>query len=81
MVRAIVKQRLAGGIFTDWYFIPSDHDRIYEKMMEITNRDHEISDDAACWCELASVGETYGFCEEIIEIKDVEGRKLERFRR
>lgn len=45
-----------------------DHYSIYDKMMEITDGDHEISSDAASWCELACVGETYEFREGIIEI-------------
>ena len=45
-----------------------DHYSIYNKMMEITGGDHEISSDAASWCELACVGETYEFREGIIEI-------------
>ena len=40
-------------------------------MMELTGNDHEISDDAACWCELASVGEIYEFREGEIEITDI----------
>ncbi len=46
------------------YYKPTEHDKIYEKMMEITN-DHDASADVADWCELATidndsiVGETY----------------------
>lgn len=44
---------------------------IYNKMMEITDGDHEISSDAASWCELACVGEIYEFREGYIEIEEV----------
>ncbi len=47
---------------------PTDHDSIYDKMMVATENDHEISADAASWCELAAVGEVYEFREGIIEI-------------
>lgn len=37
--------------------------------MLLTDNDHEISADAASWCELATVGEIYEFREgEIMEI-------------
>ncbi len=36
------------------YYKPTEHDKIYEKMMEITN-DHDTSADVADWCELATV--------------------------
>jgi hypothetical protein len=49
--------------------INADHyDQIYETMMDITDGDHEISSDAASWCELAAIGETYEFREGIIRI-------------
>ena len=40
-------------------------------MMKITDGDHEISSDAASWCELACVGEIYEFREGYIEIEEV----------
>lgn len=58
--------------FADWEYKPNDHYAIYDKMMELTGNDHEISDDAACWCELASVGEIYEFREGEIEIMDID---------
>lgn len=51
-------------------YYTTDHDWIYERMMEITGNDHEISADAASWCELASVGERYTFREGWIDIKE-----------
>ena len=51
---------------------PSNHDGIYEAMMEITGNDHEISADAASWCELATIGEIYEFREGEIEIVDID---------
>jgi len=41
-------------------------------MMELTDNDHEISADAASWCELATVGEIYEFREGEIEIVDMD---------
>ena len=45
--------------------------KIYEKMMELTDNDHEISDEAASWCELAAEGEIYEFAEGEVEITDI----------
>lgn len=58
--------------FRDWEYKPSDYDRIYEKIMEITDGDHEVSADAASWCELATVGEIYEFREGEIEIMEID---------
>lgn len=41
-------------------------------MMLLTDNDHEISTDAASWCELASVGEIYEFREGEIEIMEID---------
>lgn len=41
-------------------------------MMELKGNDHEISDDAASWCELATVGEIYEFREGKIEIQEID---------
>ena len=57
--------------FRDWCFKPNSHDKIYDKMMELTGGDHEISADAASWCELATEGEIYEFREGEIEIMDI----------
>lgn len=46
----------------------NEYDVIYERMMDITDGDHEISCDAASWCEIASIGEIYEFREGEIEI-------------
>ena len=53
--------------------IPSalDFDTIYNTMYEVTDCDHEIAADAAAWCELASVGETYEFREGYIKLREV----------
>ena len=57
--------------FRDWEFKPNDYDKIYDKMMEFTDGDHEISADAASWCELATEGEIYEFREGEIEMMDI----------
>lgn len=49
---------------------PNDFDMIYGKVMRMTDNDHEISDDAASWCGLATVGEIYEFREGIIKIEE-----------
>ena len=58
--------------YDDWLYKPNDHYRIYYKMMELTGSDHEISAEAASWCELATVGEIYEFREGEIEIMDID---------
>ena len=55
-----------------YYYRCNDNDGIYIQMMHLTDGDHEISDDAASWCELAIVGEIYEFLEGEIEIIDIE---------
>lgn len=49
-----------------------DHYGIYDRMMLLTDNDHEISADAASWCELATVGEIYEFREGEIEIMEID---------
>ena len=50
------------------YFLPNEHSKIYDMIMDITGNDHEISCDIASWCELADVGEVYTFREGYVEI-------------
>lgn len=72
MLFAVVKRYERNGVdFADWEYKPNDHYAIYDKMMELTGNDHEISDDAACWCELAAEGEIYEFAEGEVEITDI----------
>ena len=59
-----------GMVEVSWYYRTSDHYSIYDKVMELTGNDHEISDEAASWCELACVGKVYEFHEGKIEIVD-----------
>ena len=58
--------------FCEYIYFPTDHNKIYERMMQLTGNNHEVSDEAACWCELATVGETYEFCQGEIEIQDID---------
>lgn len=58
--------------FTDWEYRTNDHYGIYDKMMELTADDHQISSDAASWCELAGVGEIYEFDVGEIEIMEID---------
>lgn len=73
MLYAVVKRYAVNGnddTFDDWFFKPNSHDNIYNKMMELTDGDHEISSDAASWCELATEGDIYEFREGEIEIQN-----------
>ena len=73
MATAVVKRyETRDSEFNDWTYNTTNFYGIYDKMMEITDGDHEISSDAASWCELASVGEIYEFREGEIEIQDIE---------
>ena len=49
---------------------PTDFNMIYNKIMRMTEGNHEIASDAASWCELATIGEIYEFREGRIEIKE-----------
>jgi hypothetical protein len=72
-IYAVVKRyEQNGNEFADWLYRPSNHRDIYDKLMEITGNDHEISCDGASWCELATVGEVYEFREGEIEIQDID---------
>ena len=72
-IYAVVKSYEPNGKeFEVWKYKPDDHYGIYNRMMELTGNDHEISDDAASWCELATVGEIYEFREGEIEIQEVD---------
>ena len=72
MLFAVVKRYERNGVdFADWEYKLNAHEKIYEKMMELTDNDHEISDEAASWCELAAEGEIYEFAEGEIEITDI----------
>ena len=69
-IYAVVKSYEQNG--KDWFYRHNNHYAIYNKMMELTDNDHEISDDAASWCELATVGEIYEFREGEIEIQEID---------
>ena len=69
MIRANIRQyETKENPFKEWNYRCDDHEAIYERMMKITNNDHEVSSDAASWCELAYVGQFYIFPEGAIEI-------------
>lgn len=72
-IRAVVKQyEQNGNHYTEWIYHCKNHDGIYSQMMIVTGGDHEISSEAASWCELATVGEIYEFREGEIEIMDID---------
>lgn len=69
MLVAVVKRYEKNGVdFADWEYRSNAYYRIYEKMMELTDNDHESSANAASWCELATEGEIYEFSEGEIEM-------------
>lgn len=71
-IYAVVKSYKPNGKECEvWEYKPDDHYEIYNRMMLLTDNDHEISADAASWCELATVGETYGFRGGEIEIQEI----------
>lgn len=72
-IYAVVKRYEQNGVeFADWHFKPNNHYGIYEKMMELTGNDHEISASGSSWCEVAEIGEIYEFREGEIEIMEIE---------
>ena len=50
----------------------NDYDSIYNKMMRLTDGDHEISENVASWSELASIGEIYEFREGVAVIEELD---------
>ena len=55
------------------HIIPvKEYDQIYDHMMWLTDNDHEISAEAASWCELASIGEEFSFREGYITLEEEE---------
>jgi len=73
MIKAEIRHSIDGvHVKNTFYRMPQDHYGIYDLMMELTGSDHEISCDAASWCELATVGEVYEFREGEIEIMDID---------
>lgn len=54
--------------YEDWFFEPDNYEKIYEKLMELTNGSDELSIDAAHWCEQALIGEIYETDDWEIEI-------------
>lgn len=74
MICAVVKPYTKKDIYICFHYKSDDHYGIYDKMMELTDNDHEISCDSASWCELASVGEIYEFREGQIEIVDMDNQ-------
>lgn len=54
-----------------WYIDKYDIKRIYNKMLQLTDNDMEISDEAACWCGDAPLGAHYTFREGWIDIQEV----------
>lgn len=58
--------------FADWHYKPGDYYSIYNKIMELTNGNHELSSDGASWCKLATVGEIYEADNWEIEIQEID---------
>lgn len=72
-VYAVIKRyEQDGKEYKEYLSHPDKFDWIYEQMMILTENDHEISSDAASWCELANVGDIYEFREGEIEIMEID---------
>ena len=72
-IYGVIKRYEQDGIdFTDWYYKINDYYGIYNKMMELTDNDHEISEDGTSWCEIATIGDIYEFHEGEIEIVEID---------
>ena len=71
-IYAVVRKYGDDNTFGEWCYKPNDDDEIYNKLMELTDGDVEITIDAISWCELATIGEIYEFREGEIEIMDIE---------
>ena len=69
-IYAVVKKY--GEDYREWVFKPDQYDDIADIVMMLTDADVEISNDAASWCELATVGEIYEFREGEIEIMEID---------
>lgn len=57
--------------FQDWHRRPDDYNSIYEILMTLIN-DHELSAEAAEWCQSATFGEIYEFGNGEIEIMEID---------
>ena len=55
--------------FVSHYIPVKEYYQIYEHMMWITDNDHEVSAEAADWCEMAAIGEEFSFREGYITIE------------
>ena len=71
-IYAVITEYESNTRYNSCIYAPKNHDGIYYRMMKITDGDHEISADAASWCELATIGETYDFRGGEIEIMELE---------
>lgn len=58
--------------YRDWHYKTNDYYAIYDKIMELTEGNHESSANAASWCEFASIGETYEDDNWEIEIQEID---------
>lgn len=58
--------------YEEFIYKTNDYYNIYEKMMELTDEDHEVSENAASWCEDAPIGNIFEFKEGEIEIQDID---------
>lgn len=57
--------------FDDWYYKPDHYDKIYNKIMELSDNDHELAEDAASWCLTAPVEAIYETDNWEIEIQEI----------
>ena len=70
MLFAIIKSYGNNVLISDaWiYKVDNDDHEFYQKMMELTDNDHEISEEAKAWRKSASEDDVYCFREGEIEM-------------
>ena len=71
-IYAVVRPYTEKDICICFRYKCNDYYGIYDKIMELTDNNHEESSNAASWCELATIGEIYEFCEGEIEIMEID---------
>lgn len=64
MIYALIQD----GYGNEFQYRCTDHEAIYNRIMNMSENDHEVASDIASWCEIATVGERYVFREGTVDI-------------
>ena len=56
-VYVVIKLKDQNNNSVEYKYRPFEINEIYDKMMEITNGNHEVSSEVESWCDLATIGE------------------------